>query len=88
MADSVPDQPNIRTDGGRETIPHLDVEVAGAGAFVYSPAIIFDKNLWRHAQDLDGRYEGTIIVGRVGGRSGHMYLRVATLAQGNSVPNS
>ena len=30
-----------------------DVEVAGAGAFVHSPAIIFDSNNWGCAQDLD-----------------------------------
>ena len=30
----VPVAPNIWTDGSREHIPHLDVEVAGAGAFV------------------------------------------------------
>ena len=58
-ADTVPDQPNIWTDGSREPIPHLHVEVAGAGAFVHSPAIIFGCNQWRHAQDLDGRYEGS-----------------------------
>ena len=44
MIDDVPDAPNIWTDGSREPIPHLDVEVAGAGAFVHSPAIIFDSN--------------------------------------------
>ena len=32
MDDTVPDKPNIWTDGSREPIPHLDVEVAGAGA--------------------------------------------------------
>ena len=30
MFDDVPVAPNIWTDGGREDIPHLDVEVAGA----------------------------------------------------------
>ena len=53
MVDDVPVAPNIWTDGSREPIPHLDVEVAGAGAFVHSPAIIFDSNHWGHAQDLD-----------------------------------
>ena len=37
MIDSVPDSPNIWTDGSREPIPHLDIEIAGAGAFVHSP---------------------------------------------------
>ena len=41
--------PSIWTDGSREPIPHLDVEIAGAGAFVHSPAIIFDNNHWGHA---------------------------------------
>ena len=45
---------NIWTDGSREPIFHLNVEVAGAGAFVHSPAIIFDSGQWGHAQDLDG----------------------------------
>ena len=33
MVDDVPVAPNIWTDGSRELIPHLDVEIAGAGAF-------------------------------------------------------
>ena len=41
VVDDVPVHPNIWADGSREPIPHLDVEVAGAGAFVHSPAIIF-----------------------------------------------
>ena len=45
MVDDVPFSPRIWTDGSREPIPHLDVEVAGAGAFVHSPAVIFDSNL-------------------------------------------
>ena len=52
--DNVLNHSNIRTDGGREPIPHLDVEVAGAGALVHSPAIIFENDRWGHAQDLDG----------------------------------
>ena len=60
MADDVPVAPNIWTDGGsREPIPHLDLEVAGAGAFVHSPAIIFDSNHWGYAQDLDVPHEGS-----------------------------
>ena len=53
MIDDVPVAPNIWTDGCREPIPHLDVEIVGAGAFVHSPAILFDNNHWGHAQDLD-----------------------------------
>ena len=52
MVDDVPDDPNIWTDGSREPIPHLDVEIAGAGAFIHSPAIVFDSHHWSHAQDL------------------------------------
>ena len=59
MVDDVPVAPNIWTDGSREPIPHLDVEVAGAGAFVHSPAIIFDSHHWGHAQDLDDPHEGS-----------------------------
>ena len=40
MVDDVPVHPNIWTDGSWEPTPHFDVEVAGAGAFVHSPAII------------------------------------------------
>ena len=46
MVDDLPDHPNIWTDGSREPILHLDVEIAGAGAFSHSPAIIFDSNRW------------------------------------------
>ena len=59
MIDSVPDYSNIWTDGSREPIPHLDVEVAGAGAFVHSPSFIFDSHHWGHAQDLDDPHEGS-----------------------------
>ena len=59
MADSVPDQPNIWSDGRREPILHLDIEVAGAGAFAHLPSHIFDSNQWRDAQDLDGHSEGS-----------------------------
>ena len=59
MVDDVPVAPNIWTDGSREPIPHLDVEVAGAGAFVHSLAIIFDSNHWGHVQDLDDPHEGS-----------------------------
>ena len=59
MVDDVPVAPNIWTDGSREPIPHLDVEIAGAGAFVHSPAIIFDSHHWGHAQDLDDPHEGS-----------------------------
>ena len=51
--------PIFGTDGSREAIPHLDVEIAGAGAFVHSPAIIFDSHHWGHAQDLDDPHEGS-----------------------------
>ena len=33
--------------------------VDGAGAFVHSPAIIFDNHHWGHAQDLDDPNEGS-----------------------------
>ena len=59
VVDDVPVAPNIWTDGSREPIPHLDVEIAGAGAFVHSPAIIFDSHHWGHAQDLDDPHEGS-----------------------------
>ena len=59
MVDDVLVAPNIWTDGSREPIPHFDVEIAGAGAFVHSPAIIFDSNHWGHAQDLDDPHEGS-----------------------------
>ena len=59
MVDDVPDNLNIWTDGSREPIPHLDVEIAGAGAFMHSPAIVFDSNHWGYAQDLDDPDEGS-----------------------------
>ena len=59
MVDDVPENPNIWTDGSREPIPHLDIEIAGAGAFIHSPAIVFDSHHWGHAQDLDDLHEGS-----------------------------
>ena len=59
VVDDVPVAPDIWTGGCREPVPHLDVEVAGAGASVHSPAIIFDSNHWGHAQDLDDPHEGS-----------------------------
>ena len=59
MVDDVPVAPNIWTDGSREPIPHLDVDVAGAGAFVHSPSIIYDNHHCVHAQDLDDPNEGS-----------------------------
>ena len=44
MVDDVPVAPNIWTAGGGEPIPHLDVEIAGVGAFVHSEVVIFDIN--------------------------------------------
>ena len=61
MLDDVPDNPDIWTDGSRELIPHLDIEIAGAGAFVHSLAIVFDRNYRGHAQDLDDPHEGSYI---------------------------
>ena len=66
VVDNVPDHPNIWTDGSREPILHLDVEVADAEAFVRSPAVVFDFNHWGHAQDLDGRFEGSSHIFSVG----------------------
>ena len=48
MVDDVPVVPHFWTDGSRELIHHLDVEVAGAGAFVH----------WSYAQDLGGQQDG------------------------------
>ena len=59
MADDVLDDPNIWTDGSREPIPHLDIEIAGAGAFIHSPAIVFDSHHWSHFQDLDDLHESS-----------------------------
>ena len=56
MVDDVPVAPIIWTDGSREPIPHLDVEVAGAGALVPSPAINFGSNHWSYAQGLACHY--------------------------------
>ena len=50
---------SLSLDGRREPIPHLDVEVAGAGAFVHSQAVIFDSDHWGYAQDLDDPHEGS-----------------------------
>ena len=56
MADTVPDQPNICSDGSTDPIPHLDVEVAGVGVFAHVPANIFDNK---------GRILGRLIQGSI-----------------------
>ena len=35
------------------------IEVARADAFAQLPSYIFDSNRWEHAQDLDGRSDGS-----------------------------
>ena len=55
MVDDVPDSPNIWTDRSREPIPHLDVEIAGAGAFIHSPAIVFDSHHWGQGHSIQNR---------------------------------
>ena len=50
MVVDVLNHPSIWTDGSGELIPHLDVKVAGAGAFVHSPALsltIIDGDMLR-----------------------------------------
>ena len=59
-AGSVSDQPNISSDGSREPVLHLDIEKAGAGTFRTSSAVYFRlQSMERHAQDLDGHFEGS-----------------------------
>ena len=59
MVVDVPGDPNISIDGSKEPIPHLDVEIAGAGVFFHFPAIVFDNHHWGHVQDLDDAHEGS-----------------------------
>ena len=59
MIDDVPDHPNILTDGGVEPISHLHIRVAGARVSTHAPAFFFDGYGWGHAQDLDGRFDGS-----------------------------
>ena len=47
-------------------LPHnLDVEIAGAGAFIHSPVIVFDSHHWGHAQDLDDLMKVALTFSRV-----------------------
>ncbi len=46
-------QSNSLTDGSRDSIDHLDVEIAGSGAFIHSLAVCFDSHVWGHRQYLD-----------------------------------
>ena len=46
MAEAVPHQPNIWSDGSREPIPHLDIDVAAAGFFSRFPAFVYDDLRW------------------------------------------
>ena len=53
LADSLPDHPNMWTDGSRDEDLDAMVGVAGAGAFVKNVPWVFDDRAWGHAQDLD-----------------------------------
>ena len=44
------------TDGSKDTIEHLDVEIAGAD--IHSPASGIDNHAWGCCEDLDGIDEG------------------------------
>ena len=44
MAGSVPEQPDIWSNGSREPILHLDIEVAGAGVFYAFPSLFSTTN--------------------------------------------
>ena len=45
-------------DADEDSIDHLDVEIAGSGAFIHSLAMVFDNRAWGHCLDLDGIDEG------------------------------
>ena len=53
MADSVPRNPNVWSDGSRDEDLDAMVGVAGAGAFVRNVPWVFDGRAWGHAQDLN-----------------------------------
>ena len=53
MVDAAHDHPNIWSDASMEAIPHLNVEVAGAGGITHAPPEMFGDNGWGHAQDLE-----------------------------------
>ena len=59
MIGDVPDLSNIWSDGIMEPISHLDIQVAGTGVFTHAPACIYDDSRRGHAQDPDGRFEGS-----------------------------
>ena len=51
LAEDIPPNPNIWTDGSRDE--DLDAMVGVAGAFVKNVPWVFDGRAWGHAQDLD-----------------------------------
>ena len=53
LADDMPANPNIWTDGSRDEDLDAMVGVAGSGAYVKSVSWVFDDRAWGHAQDLD-----------------------------------
>ena len=63
LADDIPPNPNIWTDGSMGEDLDAMVVVAGAGAFVR----VFDGRAWRHAQDLDLDEDATRIFPMVPG---------------------
>ena len=67
LADNVPANPNIWTDGSRDEDLDAMVGVAGAGAFVKDVPWVFDGRAWGHAQDLDLGDDATRIFSMVPG---------------------
>ena len=69
MIEDVPDHPNIWSDSSMEPIPHLDVEVAGAGgAGLLMSVLAFLMNYdGEHVQDLDGRLMAASIFSSISG---------------------
>ena len=59
MTELVPAAPNSWTDGSRDCIDHLDVEIAGSGALIDSPSVVFDNHSWGQSRGLEGSDESS-----------------------------
>ena len=53
MFDGVPEDPNISFGDGKNSLDHLDVEIADAHVFIHVPVLSFDSYCWVRSQDPD-----------------------------------
>ena len=64
MTELVPAASNSWTHGSRDSIDHLDVEIAGSGALIDSPSVVFDNHSWDTARVFMGVMKAVLVAFR------------------------